>query len=137
MHGVAPPYPRFFGCIKLALRFGCRFAGASPHTPSLTCDAARAGGRGVAPYTCPFGRVWGRFQTVKGVFVKATPLQIFPLDCFSAPLRFVHLLMNFCIKRCLRFQAGIGIAQDFAHHHNINLLWVLSSCDLLIKPTAP
>ena len=123
VHGVAPPYPRFFCALNRLCLWVRRFAGASPHTPSLTCDAARAGGRGVAPFTCPFGRVWGRFQTVKGVFIKAAPLQTFPLDGFTAPLcpstlywasrhfnYFICFLVHGCVKRLLCFQAGIGIA---------------------------
>ena len=66
--------------------------GASPQTPSLTCDAARAGGQSArALTTCPYGRVWGRFQSVKGVFVKifyknlykASPLTAFQLRATS------------------------------------------------------
>uniref|UniRef100_UPI0027E0DB83 hypothetical protein n=1 Tax=Neisseria cinerea TaxID=483 RepID=UPI0027E0DB83 len=35
---------RCFACLWLMFHWLKGFAGASPHTPSLTCDAARAGG---------------------------------------------------------------------------------------------
>ena len=60
--------------------------GLAPTPPvSLATPQGQAGG--LRPFTCPSGRVWGRFQSVKGVFINAPTgrLQIFPLDCLPAP----------------------------------------------------
>lgn len=45
------------------------FAGTSPHTPSLTCDAAGAGGTAQKARltTCPCGRVYSFGGAARGI----------------------------------------------------------------------
>ena len=56
---VFRPTGQCFACLSAKVSEAERFAGASPHTPSLTCDAAGAGGRRKkrAPYHLLCGRV--------------------------------------------------------------------------------
>ena len=59
LSAVFRPTGRCFARLSAKVSEAERFAGASPHTPSLTCDAAGAGGRRKkrAPYHLLCGRV--------------------------------------------------------------------------------
>ena len=81
---------RCFACLWLKLLNRRGFAGASPHTPSLTCDAARAGAgaKSTRPTTCPraecvLGRC-GKGYPKRFIKTMKPSLQIF-LDVLPLP----------------------------------------------------